>query len=283
MEYTTWWLKHKLHCSLNHTGSSGAMEVEGIKEMFNRSLEKYDVKYTTYIGDGDSSSYSTIAAAKPYGPDVNIMKKECVGHVQKRLGSRLRNLKASLGKRKLEDGKSIGGKGRLTNIMIDRMQNYYGLAIRQNANNLKGMINDIKAGLYHIASSDQKPQHSRCPKGKYSWCGWQRDRAHNTTKYKHKSASPSAIVDAVMPIYTDLSRKSLLSRCLDAYTQNPNEALNHLIWTRCPKRTYQGKQIMNSVLLVLYATSMMELAQLPESCNVCLFVQGQIVIKQLLK
>lgn len=76
----------------------------------------------------------------------------------------MRKLKADLGKRKLKDGKSIRGKGRLTNRMIDKMQNYYGLAIRQNTSNLKGMINDIKAGLYHMASSDQKPQHSRCPK-----------------------------------------------------------------------------------------------------------------------
>ena len=149
-------------------------------------------------------------------------------------------MKAGLGKRKLENGKSIGGKGRLPDRMIDRMQKYYGLVIRQNANNRKGMINDIKAGLYHIASSDQTPQHSRCPKGKYSWCGWQWDRASKATKYKHRSALPLATVDAVVPIYTDLSAKSLLSHCLDAYTQNTNETLNHLIWTRCPKKTYQG-------------------------------------------
>ena len=67
----------------------------------------------------------------PFVNDVIIEKKACVGHVQKRLGSRMRKLKSSCVKRKLSDGKSIGGKGRLTDKIVDTMQNCYGLAIRQ--------------------------------------------------------------------------------------------------------------------------------------------------------
>ncbi len=66
---------------------------------------------------------------KPYGKDVQIAKKECVGHVQKRLGTRLRKLKDSLKKQKLADGKPIGGRNRLTDKTVDTLQNYYGLAI----------------------------------------------------------------------------------------------------------------------------------------------------------
>ena len=33
--------------------------------------------------------------------------------------------------KKLSDGKSIGGKGRLTNNRIDTFQNFYGLAIKK--------------------------------------------------------------------------------------------------------------------------------------------------------
>ena len=40
-------------------------------------------------------------------------KLECVGHIQKRLGSRLRNLKHKM-KGPLADGKILRGKGRLT-------------------------------------------------------------------------------------------------------------------------------------------------------------------------
>ena len=35
-----------------------------------------------------------------------------------------------------------------------------------------------------------------------------------------------------------------MSRCLDSYTQNPNESLNNLIWKRCPKKVYQGKKVV---------------------------------------
>ena len=51
-------------------------------------------------------------------------------------------------------------------------------------------------------------------------------------------------MDIVKPIYEALSSESLLSRCLDSYTQNPNEAVNNVIWKRCPKKTYQGKTIV---------------------------------------
>ena len=53
-----------------------------------------------------------------------MTKKECVGHVQKRVGNQLRMLKITTGKTKLEDGKSLGGKGRLTRREIDKLQIY---------------------------------------------------------------------------------------------------------------------------------------------------------------
>ena len=44
---------------------------------------------------------------------MTIKKLECVGHIQKRMGNRLRNLRKSLKGTKLSDGKGIAGKGRL--------------------------------------------------------------------------------------------------------------------------------------------------------------------------
>ena len=243
-EYVAWWLEHESECQMNHTGSSGAMEVAGVRTMYQRSHTRYGLRYTTYIGDGDSSSYATIAGEKPYGDKIDIEKKQCVGHVQKRMGSRLRKLKANFGNRKLKGGKTIGGRGRLTNRIIDTMQNYYGLAIRKNPGDLNGMRNDIIAGLHHIASTDTKPQHSKCPKGANSWCGWQRDKANKTKKFKNTHNIDQAVVDEIKPIYVQLSDKALLSRCLDSFTQNPNESLNHLIWARCPKKVYTGKKVV---------------------------------------
>ena len=51
-----------------------------------------------------------------------LKKYECVGHVQKRMGSRLRNLRKSLKGQVLSDGKKISGKGRLSDKVIT-MQN----------------------------------------------------------------------------------------------------------------------------------------------------------------
>ena len=79
-----------------------------------------------------------------YG-DVEVTKLECVGHVQKRLGSRLRSLKKRLGQTRLEDGKTIGGAGRLIKTTIDKLQVYYGKAIRNNSHDLQAMKNAVMA------------------------------------------------------------------------------------------------------------------------------------------
>ena len=62
---------------------------------------------------------------------VSRHKMDCVGHVQKRLGKHLRTLHKAGGK--LFDGKSVkGSSGRLMEGVIDRLQKYYGNAIRNN-------------------------------------------------------------------------------------------------------------------------------------------------------
>ena len=43
---------------------------------------------------GDTSSYNEVNNSKPYG-DFEIIKKECVGHVKKHLGTRLWTLRTT--------------------------------------------------------------------------------------------------------------------------------------------------------------------------------------------
>lgn len=86
------WLENHENCGVNHSGSAGKMEIDAVVEMFSRSVEKHGVKYLTYIGDGDSKTFKGILDAKPYA-DKTVVKKECVGHVEKRMGTRLRNAK----------------------------------------------------------------------------------------------------------------------------------------------------------------------------------------------
>ena len=53
--------------------------------------------------------------------------------------SGLRELKRKLKGKTLSDGKVLGGKSRLTDKIIDKIQNYYGEAIRNNADDIEGL------------------------------------------------------------------------------------------------------------------------------------------------
>lgn len=91
-EYEEWAESHKDKCNTNHEGSAGKMEVDAIVEMFSRSESLHGLKYCNYVGDGDSKTFKGITDAQPY-KDLVVRKKECIDHVQKRMGTRLRNLK----------------------------------------------------------------------------------------------------------------------------------------------------------------------------------------------
>ena len=95
---------------------------------------------------------------------VLLLKKECIGHVQKRVGTSLRKLK--------RENPGLGGKGKGTDgRTIDKLQNYYGIAIRSNMGNWAGMEKAIHASLIHCALSESRPLHDHCPPGSTSWYG----------------------------------------------------------------------------------------------------------------
>ncbi|GFU03601.1 uncharacterized protein TNCV_2896991 [Trichonephila clavipes] len=50
-----------------------------------------------------------------YGKNT-VAKYECIGHIQKRVGTKLRKLKSKR--------KDLGGRGKLTDAFIDKLQNY---------------------------------------------------------------------------------------------------------------------------------------------------------------
>jgi len=217
-------------CNANYNGSAPNMEVTGAKTMFGRSLKKFNVRYAEYIGDGDSKSFQSIEKAYD---NFTVIKKECVGHVQKRMGIRLRNLKKNV--------KGLGGRGRLTDSIIDRFQNFYGIAIRSNVGDLDKMKKAIYAVLFHVSSSSKNVWHDHCPDGKDSWCKYKRDKALGTALYKPGAGLPIEIVlKYLKPIFLDLSKEELLRKCLHGTTQNQNESFNGCVWRRLPKTQYVG-------------------------------------------
>lgn len=246
-EYEDWLETHTSDCTANHEGSSGKMEVAGVIEMLKRSEEKYSVKYINYIGDGDSKTYSGIVNSAPYGDNILITKKECIGHVQKRMGSRLRACKKKT--------KGLQGKGKLTGNMIDKLTVYYGLAIRRNCQSVDKRRDAIWASYYHYSYD-----HTKCPTGTESWCSWQRASANNeldSYQYDYKPL-PKDVLDAIKPIYEELSKDSLLERCVGGFNQNNNESYNQLIWKITPKIIPSG----------------LKTVELAAHISVCMFNEG---------
>ena len=72
----------------------------------------------------------SILTVDPYS-GTPVEKRECIKHIQKQIESRLCNLR-SKHKEKLSDGKGICVHGRLTEKMINKLQNLYGIVLRQN-------------------------------------------------------------------------------------------------------------------------------------------------------
>ena len=56
-EHNKWKEEHQPKCEINHHGSSEDMEATAAVEIFSRSISLRKLKYTTFVGDGDSSSY----------------------------------------------------------------------------------------------------------------------------------------------------------------------------------------------------------------------------------
>ena len=92
-EFEEWYEGHKSSCTKTHTGSSPAMECEGAVRIWSRSESTLHLRFTEVISDGDAKTIAALNESKPYGEDVTIIKHECVGHVQKRLGKRFRDMK----------------------------------------------------------------------------------------------------------------------------------------------------------------------------------------------
>ena len=216
-EYAAWRSTHE--CIANFQGSSPAMECEGALTMWRRSESSHNLRYTGIISDGDSKTFSLFAEKKPYA--VPITKLERVGHVQKRLGTGLRKLKKE---------KKLGGRGRLTDNLIDAMQTYYGKAIRSNKGNVKAMQKAIWAILYHQSATNNKTRHKYCPPGPTSWC-----------KYKcgepcgSKNILPMDVVQEIKRLFARLAYKKLLDKCLHGYTKNQNVAATRRSGASAPR------------------------------------------------
>ena len=70
-------------CQINYNGSSDSMEPASTIEIFSSSITKYNLRYSKYLGDGDTASFTKVVESQPYGDEPKPVKLECVGLDQK--------------------------------------------------------------------------------------------------------------------------------------------------------------------------------------------------------
>ena len=81
-DFLAWKEFHKSKCENNFECSSGSMEPMGLVKIFKYSLD-YKLRYKHFVSDGDNSTQASLMKEKPYGEDCEMVKEDCIGHIQK--------------------------------------------------------------------------------------------------------------------------------------------------------------------------------------------------------
>lgn len=110
---------------------------------------------------------------------------------------------------KLSEEKSISGRGCLSDAIIDKLQNYYGLAIRRNTASLEDMRKAVWATYFHMASTDTNPSHGLCPEDTDPWCKFNKAQL-NGHPHVPKEHLPESVLQTVKLIYQHLVNPELL-------------------------------------------------------------------------
>ena len=199
----TWLENHSSSCQRNHDGSSASMELAAARAICERSIDKYKLRYSNILCDGDAKTVIALNEAKIY--DQQIQKEDCVNHVTKRLYNGIEALKT----KSRGTINHLSGKGRITKKLQRQLSVSYGQAIKNGAPDVLEMEREVKATLYHRMSTDEVPRHEFCPTGEDSWCKFQVESAkgiiNNQRSYIHKTPIQPAYGKQLIPLYERLS------------------------------------------------------------------------------
>ena len=126
-----------------------------------------------------------------------------------------------------------------TNMKEEGMTDLEGVTLYHCTNMKEEGMTDLEA---------EEKQHQFCPKSEDSWCKWQADKITGLKTYKSKVSLPKCILysndQGKKTIFRDLSDNTLLTKCLHNFTRNQNESLNNVIWTKCPKNVFVGRDVL---------------------------------------
>ncbi len=144
--------KEKYHCFKNWEASSSEMETDAIVEGFIAAEKVNGVRYTTVIGDGDSSVYPSLIQQVP-GWGHCIKKVECANHICKCYRSALEKL--------VSENPAYKGSGGLTEKMTRRLVSAARYAIKMRSKEpdrrlgVKLLRADLKNGPNHCFGNHQ--------------------------------------------------------------------------------------------------------------------------------
>lgn len=140
------------NCYKNWSGSSGAMESDILVEGFRSSIAAHKLKYTTVIGDGDSSVYMKLKQNVEYGHQLS--KVECKNHAIKCYGKSLYNMKKDT--RIKAEGRKL-----LTNENIKKLQNIVHKMLFVN-NEESSLKTDLINSVNHVFENHQNCKEKYC-------------------------------------------------------------------------------------------------------------------------
>ena len=127
--------------------------------------------------------------------------------------------------------KNNKGLKSLTEPVIDKLQNYFGIALRsKTSGTVAQMADDIWASFLHVASNADtvkyRPQ---------SDANIKEINLIKTNLFKHGPGLTNVVIALVKPINMDLITAEELKKCLHDKTNNLNESYSALICERALK------------------------------------------------
>lgn len=165
-------------CFKNWDASSSEMETDIILDGFLKAEQTHGVRYTRFVGDGDSSVFPTLRENVPiWGHD--IQKVECANHACKCYRSSLEKL--------VTNNPSYKGKGGLTEKMRKRLTSAARCAIKMRSQeedrNVAARLleRDLLNGPFHCFG-----YHNKCSP---DFCSTARQNQHRTDS-SHHSTNP---------------------------------------------------------------------------------------------
>ena len=180
-------------CYRNWDGSSSAMETDIIVEGFKKCTQQHGIKYTKFIGDGDSSVYPTLISSVPWG--YTIEKMECANHAVKCYRTALETL--------VQDKPHYRGKGKLTEAMRKRLTKAARCAIvmRSKESNKQAAIvklqQDLLNGPLHCFGCHTNCSTDFCKTAQQSMSNTQNNSSESTSEFP--SHTSSVIAPLSMP------------------------------------------------------------------------------------